>query len=108
MDDVSMSSSSSGEMSGVVSEPKLADCSHTLVLSSDEVRGCKMLKRDVNMMHFSIIIISLLKKKSCKFKASRWGWCMYAHANANKVTFSLCCTCQSLDTSDEEVSIFFF
>lgn len=38
-DDVSLSSSSSGEIWGVVTEPKLTGRSHTLVLSSDEVRG---------------------------------------------------------------------
>ncbi|KAB5530820.1 hypothetical protein PHYPO_G00133720 [Pangasianodon hypophthalmus] len=36
MDDASVSSSSSGEMWGVVTEPKLTGRSHTLVLSSDE------------------------------------------------------------------------
>ncbi|KAM9493045.1 LOW QUALITY PROTEIN: neurabin-1 [Clarias gariepinus] len=35
-DDVSVSSSSSGEMWGLVTEPKLTSRSHTLVLSSDE------------------------------------------------------------------------
>ncbi|KAK3511914.1 hypothetical protein QTP70_027605 [Hemibagrus guttatus] len=38
MDDVSMSSSSSGEMWGLVTEPKLTGRSHTLVLSSDEIQ----------------------------------------------------------------------
>uniref|UniRef100_A0A8C7GAG3 Neurabin-1 n=1 Tax=Oncorhynchus kisutch TaxID=8019 RepID=A0A8C7GAG3_ONCKI len=46
-DDLSVSSSSSVEVSGLLTEAKMSGCSHTLVLSSDEVRNKDLISHKI-------------------------------------------------------------